>query len=299
MRTFAPYFLNRRTLEILKKEKDLRSFLDPLKADKKTIAFVPTMGSLHEGHLSLIELAKKEADYVVCSIFVNPTQFNDKMDFLKYPKEFDKDIALLEKVGCDFVFIPYTEDIYPEQETFYIDLGKLDQELEGKRRPGHFLGVCQIVNKLMNLVQPDFVIFGEKDLQQIKVVEKLFEKMEFTSRIISGPTVRDSRGLALSSRNERLSEEGLEQAPLLYNSLKYVKDRLYTEPLDAILKTARAQIMANKNFGLEYLFVYSLKDFKRANEIDPNKSYAVLGAARLEGIRLIDNLIVHPKSDKV
>lgn len=299
MRTFAPYFLSRITLEILKKEKDLRNFLDPLKADKKTIAFVPTMGSLHKGHLSLIELAKKEADYVVCSIFVNPTQFNDKMDFLKYPKEFDKDISLLEEAGCDFVFIPYIEDIYPEQETFYIDLGKLDQELEGKRRPGHFVGVCQIVNKLMNLVQPDAVLFGEKDLQQIKVVEKLFEKMEFTSRIISGPTVRDSRGLALSSRNERLSEEGLERAPLLYNSLKYVKDRLYTEPLDSILKTARAQVMANKNFGLEYLFVYSLKDFKRANEIDPNKSYAVLGAARLEGIRLIDNLIVHPKSGKV
>src|SRR5699024_3818417 len=153
LRTFAPYFLSRRTLEILKKEKDLRNFLDPLKADKKTIAFVPTMRSLHKGHLSLIELAKKLADYVVCNIYVNPTKFNDKMVLLKNPIEVDKDISLLEEAGCDFVFIPYIEDIYPEQETFYIDLGKLDQELEGKRRPGNFDGDCQNVNKLMNQMQ--------------------------------------------------------------------------------------------------------------------------------------------------
>ena len=195
----------------------------------KNIGFVPTMGSLHEGHLSLIEVSKKNNEFVICSIFVNPTQFNDKSDFEKYPKNIENDICLLEEVGCDLVFIPSADEIYGTDYTQpYYELGYIESILEGKYRPGHFQGVCAVIERLVEIVKPTSIYLGKKDFQQCMVINRLInlKKLEAQIKLHFCETKREEDGLALSSRNLRLSAFSRLQAAHLYKAMKMVKDLL-------------------------------------------------------------------------
>ena len=210
---------------------ELRVALDVLRKEGKTIGLVPTMGALHDGHASLVKRAVAENDVVVVSDFVNPTQFNDKNDLLKYPRTLDADCALLEACGADFVFAPSVEEIYPEPDTRQFSYAPLDTVMEGKYRPGHFNGVCQIVSKLFLIVEPTRAYFGEKDFQQLAIIREMVRKYPFDLEIVGCPIVREADGLALSSRNARLSAEQPVQAlrtaiilwdVLLCSAVKYV-----------------------------------------------------------------------------
>ena len=193
---------------------------EALKQRKGTCGFVPTMGALHEGHLSLVDRCRKECDTVVVSVFVNPTQFNDPNDLKNYPRTAEADIALLEKAGADFAFMPSVEEIYPEKDTRIFDFGQLDKVMEGPSRPGHFNGVAQVVSRLFDIVGCDTAYFGEKDFQQIAIIREMVRQLNYPIRIVACPIVRESDGLAMSSRNLLLTPEHRKAAPLIYQSLR-------------------------------------------------------------------------------
>lgn len=206
-------------MEVIRTVAGLRERVGALKASGKTIGLVPTMGALHEGHLSLVEKARGENDAVVVSVFVNPTQFNNPDDLRTYPRTEDADRALLEKAGVDFVFIPSVEEVYPEPDTRVFALGPVAEVMEGAMRPGHFNGVAQIVSKLFAIVEPDRAYFGEKDFQQIAVIRKMVELEGFGLEIVDCPICREADGLAMSSRNTRLTDEQRRVAPVIHRTL--------------------------------------------------------------------------------
>ena len=212
-------------MKLIQTIQELRTELDALRKQGKSIGLVPTMGALHEGHASLVKRAVAENDVVVVSDFVNPTQFNDPNDLIKYPRTLDADCALLEKEGAHIVFAPSVEEVYPEPDTRTFSYAPLDTVMEGKYRPGHFNGVCQIVSKLFMMVEPDKAYFGEKDFQQLAIIREMVKQMEFPLQIVGCPIVREKDGLALSSRNARLSEEQRQQAlnisKTLFKSLEW------------------------------------------------------------------------------
>lgn len=214
-------------MQVFNTKNELVSLIDKLKGEHKTIGFVPTMGALHEGHLSLVEEAKKECDVVVVSIFVNPTQFNDPEDLKRYPRTLENDLELLRTLDCDVAFAPSVEEIYPEPDTRTFSYAPLDTVMEGKYRPGHFNGVCQIVSKLFLIVEPTRAYFGEKDFQQLAIIREMVRKYPFDLQIVGCPIVREADGLALSSRNARLSQEQRQQAlqisKTLFASVDYAK----------------------------------------------------------------------------
>jgi pantoate--beta-alanine ligase len=278
---------------LFKQPEKLSSFILQLKNSTVKIGFVPTMGALHQGHLSLIESSKKHNQLTVCSIFVNPTQFNNAEDFKHYPVTIEKDIEKLLEAGCDVLFLPSTEEIYPAgYEPKKYDLGELENVLEGFYRPGHFQGVCQVVDRLLEIVQPDNLYLGAKDYQQCKVIAKLITVLgkedKITLRI--EPTHREKDGLAMSSRNLRLTNEQRQAAPLIFQTLKYIKDNKGKLPDDELLQKASGQLTAN-GFKLDYL---QIADAATLQAADTNtKEKIVLAAAFLSDIRLIDNLILN------
>lgn len=207
-------------MQVIRTVKELQDKLGEEKKNKKTIGLVPTMGALHKGHISLIKNSVKDNDLTVVSIFVNPTQFNNLTDLEKYPRTEDDDLKLLLHEGVDFVFLPSVEEVYPEPDTREFDLGSIAKVMEGEMRPGHFNGVAQIVSKLFDWVRPERAYFGEKDFQQIAVIKKLLKIINYPIQIIECPIVRENDGLALSSRNTRLSEEQRKVAPNIYKTLK-------------------------------------------------------------------------------
>ena len=190
-------------MEIVRKIADLQDIIAEAKNNGKRIGLVPTMGALHEGHLTLVRRCKEDNDICVVSVFVNPTQFNNPVDLDKYPRTPEKDSALLESVGCDIVFMPEAEEVYPEPDTRIFDLGEIDKVMEGKMRPGHFNGVCQVVSKLFDYVKPHVSYFGEKDFQQVAVIRKMTKDLGLDLDIVQVPIVREESGLAMSSRNMR------------------------------------------------------------------------------------------------
>lgn len=215
-------------MKLVKTIKELRSELDALRSEGKTIGLVPTMGALHAGHASLVERAVRENDVVVVSDFVNPTQFNDKNDLAKYPRTLEADCALLEKVGAAFVFAPSVDEIYPEPDTRSFSYPPLDTVMEGKYRPGHFNGVCQIVSKLFMIVEPTRAYFGEKDFQQLAIIRRMVEEIGFGGlQIVGCPIVREDDGLALSSRNARLSADDRKKSLQISQTL--FKSRIFAE----------------------------------------------------------------------
>lgn len=207
-------------MKIVSNIKELKRYLDENKKDNKRIGFVPTMGALHKGHLSLVDRCVKDNDVCVVSVFVNPTQFNDKQDLDTYPRTLEADCALLEPAGCDYVFAPSAEEMYPEPDTRTFDFGTVSQVMEGAKRPGHFNGVAQVVSKLFYIVEPDNAYFGEKDFQQIAVIRAMVKQLDIPVTINACPIIREADDLALSSRNTRLTSVQRQKAPLIARTLK-------------------------------------------------------------------------------
>ena len=231
-------------MKIVNNIKELKSYLAEEKRDNKQIGFVPTMGALHNGHLSLVKRCVEDNDVCVVSVFVNPTQFNDKHDLETYPRTLDKDCALLESAGCDYVFAPSVEEMYPEPDTRTFDFGTVSAVMEGARRPGHFNGVAQIVSKLFYAVEPDNAYFGEKDFQQIAVIRAMVKQLNIPVKINACPILREADGLALSSRNVRLTPEQRQKAPLIARTLKestnFVPEKSVQEVIDYVINTINA-----------------------------------------------------------
>ena len=231
-------------MKIVNSIKELKSYLAEEKRDNKQIGFVPTMGALHHGHLSLVKRCVEDNDVCVVSVFVNPTQFNDKHDLETYPRTLDKDCALLESAGCDYVFAPSVEEMYPEPDTRTFDFGTVSAVMEGARRPGHLNGVAQIVSKLFYAVEPDNAYFGEKDFQQIAVIRAMVKQLNIPVKINACPILREADGLALSSRNVRLTPEQRQKAPLIARTLKestnFVPEKSVQEVIDYVIDTINA-----------------------------------------------------------
>ena len=270
--------------------KELQSELDALRNIGKTIGLVPTMGALHAGHASLVKRAVAENDVVVVSDFVNPTQFNDRNDLIKYPRTLDADCELLEKVGASFCFAPSVEEIYPEPDTRRFSYAPLDTVMEGRFRPGHFNGVCQIVSKLFMIVEPDRAYFGEKDFQQLAIIREMVKQMEFKLQIVGCPIVREEDGMALSSRNARLSSEEREYALNISQTL--FKSRMFaaSHTVAETQKFVENAIAASKGLRLEYFEIVDGNSLQKiANWEDTEYAVGCITVFCGE-VRLIDNI---------
>ena len=277
-------------MKVLKSKKTLIDYVERQREMGKKIGFAPTMGALHEGHLSLYKAAKKENDEVISSIFVNPTQFNNPDDFQKYPKTLEKDLELLEKAGVDAVYVPNVEEMYPDGlNSKKYDFDGLENEMEGKYRPGHFDGVGTIVEELFRQVQPHNAYFGEKDYQQLAIIKKMVEKTKLPVKIHGVPTLREEDGLAMSSRNVRLTETQRKEATIIYETLEKVKEWFKVISLEEI-KQKVTDIFRNSNFELEYFVIADEEMLKEANAIDENKEYRAFIVAYADTVRLIDNM---------
>lgn len=267
---------------------ELREALLPLR--DKTIGFVPTMGALHQGHISLVELARKECDTVVVSVFVNPTQFNDKNDLKHYPRTPEADAALLEAAGVDFVLFPSVEEIYPEPDTRVFDFGQIDKVMEGATRPGHFNGVAQVVSRLFNIVEPTKAYFGEKDFQQIAVVRAMVAQLNLKVEIVDCPIIRDTDGLARSSRNTLLTAEHRAAAPHIYEVLSAAVAKV-GELTPAELK-AWVTAEVNKNPLLKVIYFEAVNALTMQSVDSWNECERIQGCIAVQAgdIRLIDNI---------
>ncbi len=270
--------------------KELQSELNALRSIGKTIGLVPTMGALHAGHASLVRRAVAENDVVVVSDFVNPTQFNDRNDLIKYPRTLDADCELLEKVGASFVFAPSVEEIYPEPDTRQFSYAPLDTVMEGKFRPGHFNGVCQIVSKLFMIVEPDRAYFGEKDFQQLAIIREMVKQMEFKLQIVGCPIVREEDGMALSSRNARLLPEEREYALNISQTLFKSRTFAASHTVAETQKFVEDAIAASKGLRLEYFEIVDGNNLQKIASWEDTE-YAVGCITVFCGeVRLIDNI---------
>jgi pantoate--beta-alanine ligase len=281
---------------LFKRSNDLRNYLDSQCKDEDRIGFVPTMGALHAGHISLIAAAKNNGDLCVSSIFVNPTQFNDPADFKKYPITIEKDIELLEAAGCDVLFLPPVEEIYPGGTRLnkYYDLGYLEKTLEGEYRPGHFQGVCAVVERLLKIVVPDNLYIGQKDYQQCMVIKKLIELMGMQDviKVNISPTLREPDGLAMSSRNMRLSPNERDKASFIYHSLRFIKENIQPGKLTDLKKQATEQLV-QKQFKVDYVEIADANSLQLVNSWDGKQKLVALAAVFLNEVRLIDNVILN------
>jgi pantoate--beta-alanine ligase len=280
-------------VKFLRTRKEVNQELSIFQKKQITIGFVPTMGALHEGHLELVRKAKQSSNFVVVSIFVNPTQFNNKEDFENYPNTISKDLELLDQEGVDLVFVPSIEEIYPSQPILSFDFGNIERVLEGAFRPGHFNGVGIVVSKLLNIVKPHQVYFGQKDLQQVMIVRRLVEDLSFNTEIVIIPTVREADGLAMSSRNLRLSFEQRAIAPLLYKALLTAKDELLKgNNWLAIREKINLMFKEQPGVQLEYFELVSVERFELLEEVSDQSGIAICTAAFIGNIRLIDNISI-------
>ncbi len=279
-------------MKIFTSKSGLGSYLSLKKSGgNTTVGFVPTMGALHTGHISLVKTALDRCDIVVCSVFVNPTQFNDPADLKKYPRPIKADIAKLEVVGCHILFAPEVEEMYNKNEKWDFDLGVIEHILEGKHRPGHYRGVTQIVKKLFDIINPHIAFFGQKDFQQFKVIENLIERYELPVKLVMCETVRDSSGLALSSRNVYLSEVERNQALILSTVLNKTKENFRQKTIIQLKEEAIEFLNQAENFRLEYFEICNSDTLLPAlTETEPG--IVALVAAYVGDTRLIDNLIL-------
>lgn len=278
-------------MDIFKEIEPLKTFLRTLRSDSKSIGFVPTMGALHNGHMALIAASKRENSKTICSIFVNPTQFNNSEDLAKYPRTLESDIEILSKAGCNILFCPAPEEMYSTVSQLKFDFGSLDKVMEGSFRPGHFSGVALVVSKLFNIVNPDRAYFGQKDFQQYKIIEKLVEELKFNVTLRSVPIEREPDGLAMSSRNSRLTSDQRKAAIVFYESLLQAKN-LLKEGCDmkSIIETISKRISQREEIKLEYL------ELADATNLMPLKNVShkamLLIAGYVGEVRLIDNLLL-------
>lgn len=277
---------------IFKNASQLSAYVQKMKNEDRIIGFVPTMGALHKGHLTLVETSKKTDTLTVASIFVNPTQFNNPDDLKHYPVTIERDIEMLLEAGCNVLFLPSVDEIYPPDYTKKLyALGELEHRLEGFYRPGHFQGVCQVVDRLLDIVSPHHLYLGQKDFQQCMVIRKMLEltgkEKQITLSIV--PTQREANGLAMSSRNMRLDPEQKELAAAIFRELSNVKKQLGSRPPDELKKTA-ADRLVEQGFTVDYVEIANQHDLSPAR--DRSGQLVVLAAASIGNVRLIDNLLL-------
>lgn len=274
--------------------KSIRAELAELRAQDKRIAFVPTMGALHEGHLSLIRLAKEKADEVVVSIYVNPEQFGPNEDFEDYPRQMEDDLKACKEEGVALVFTPNDEIMYGAEKRYLnIQIEELNEYMDGGSRPGFFEGIVLVVNKLFNIIKPDVAVFGQKDIQQFQILSRMAEEFNHDIELIAAPIARANDGLALSSRNAYLSEQERKIAPGLYRALQYVERQIRDGVLEPKLLLQHQQDeLEAKGFKNDYLNVFSMKTMEPVKKLKSGKSYILAGAVYLGKTRLIDNIIL-------
>ncbi len=281
-------------MNTFKKIEELRAELLKYRLENKKIGLVPTMGALHYGHISLVEKAKEKCDVVAVSIFVNPTQFNNPEDLEKYPRNIERDLDLLKKAGCDIVFTPEVTEMYAGSHDLKISFGTLENSLEGKFRPGHFSGVGQIVSKLFNIFQPHSAFFGQKDLQQFFIIKKLIDQLCFPIELHMIPTKREDNGLAMSSRNERLTQEEKLEAGLIYQTLKQSAEAILEgRSIHHVIEQANELFEKNERLTLEYFEVVETENFTGISTVSDPKTTALCIAAEIGKVRLIDNLLLN------
>jgi pantoate--beta-alanine ligase len=275
-------------MQVIQSIKELEKFRSSF-GKHEQLGLVPTMGALHAGHISLVEKANQNADQTMVSIFVNPLQFNDSKDFDKYPKQTEQDLKLLEKAGCDIVFVPDAKELYKEQPLVSFQFGYLEHLMEGYHRPGHFNGVAIVVSKLLNIIKPHKAFFGEKDLQQLRVIQCLVRDLSMDVEIVPVPTVRESDGLAMSSRNMRLTADQRQRAVVLHQSLMKAKALLGKMPHAGIEQLIKKDLSSEK---LEYFSIVQKMSLEKCSNPLQDKEVALCIAAFIDEIRLIDNIIV-------
>ncbi len=278
-------------MEVFYTKQELTGFINKTKSQNKSIGFVPTMGALHRGHLSLIESSHLKCEVTIASVFVNPTQFNDKNDLKNYPRNLEQDLEKLAQLNCHAVFIPSEEEMYPENDTRIFDFDGMDSLMEGEHRPGHFNGVAQIVSKLFELVQPDVAFFGQKDFQQVAIIRKMVEKGQFPIEIESCPIIREEDGLAMSSRNLLLSPEHRKAAPLINKTLKQAFEKAQDLPLETLKKWVIETINESNVLKVEYFDVVDELTLVRASKLDKGNSCVGCIAVWAGNVRLIDNIV--------
>ncbi len=285
----------------------LKNHLNSVLSGQKTIGFAPTMGALHQGHVSLVAAAKKLCDVVVCSIFVNPTQFNDLSDLDKYPRTLEADKALLVSAGCDILFAPEINEIYSAEELELkrqhkedkswmlgknVDFGLLDKVMEGAHRPGHFNGVAQVVSKLFRIVEPHKAFFGQKDFQQLSVIRSMVKQLEMPLEIVACPIVREADGLAMSSRNTRLSVEERKNVTKISGTLFSVKEEYKNKPVSELIQQVEDLFKNDPCMTLEYFDIVDSSSIQTIDSFGSAKSAVACIAVKLESVRLIDNIVL-------
>jgi len=276
-------------MKVFKNISELKDVLFKERSAGKSVGFVPTMGALHKGHVSLVEKAVGENNTVVVSIFVNPTQFNDKTDLKNYPRTPEKDIKLLEKAGAHYIFMPDEHEMYPEPDTRLFNFGLLEKVMEGAHRPGHFNGVAQVVSKLFYIVEPHRAYFGQKDFQQLAIIRQLVKQLNLAVEIISCPIVREPDGLAMSSRNLLLEPEVREAAPIIYKTLAEASGKMNSLTVNELTEWVEENINKNPYLSVEY---FSLADSSTLQPVEKwSDSSSIIGciAVKAGKIRLIDN----------
>ena len=286
-------------MKIIRSAKTLQKYIRSLKQNSKTVGFVPTMGALHEGHLSLIRKSRRENDIVVASIFINPTQFGQNEDFSSYPREEKKDKMSLKKEKTDILFLPVIDEMYPEGFSTFVEVKELDQYLCGQYRAGHFQGVTTVVCKLLNLVSPDALYLGQKDIQQAVIIQKMIKDLNLPVHLRICPTQREKSGLALSSRNKYLDPLERKEAAVLYKSLRNAKKMIEAGELDVkkIQRQSAQLIKKNSTSVVQYFECVSFDNLKPFKKVPPGKSIIAL-AAYFGKTRLIDNIIVNVKKSE-
>jgi pantoate--beta-alanine ligase len=279
-------------LNIFTTKQSLQQFLQKIRHDGKTIGFVPTLGALHQGHMSLIEQAQQNNDVIVCSIFVNPSQFNDPKDLEKYPRTIEADIKMLEKVNCDILFNPPVSEIYDDNEKWHLNIGEAEHLLEGKFRPGHYQGVTQVVYKLFNIVKPDAAFFGQKDYQQFMIISHMVKQLNMPEKLVMCPILRETDGLAMSSRNIHLTAADRQHALVLSKTLNWVQDNFSRDKLTELKQEADQLISSEPGVEPDYFEIADADTLHPATE--HSKSIIALVAAKVGKTRLIDNVfLVH------
>jgi len=280
-------------MEIFKEIEPLKAFLRQQKIATRSLGFVPTMGALHQGHLSLIKASRVENALTICSIYVNPAQFNNLSDLAKYPRTLDQDIERLRKTGCDVLFCPDNSEMYSSESQIKFDFGILDKVMEGRYRPGHFSGVALVVSKLFHIVSPDKAYFGQKDFQQFKIIEKLVEELKFEITLRCMPIEREPDGLAMSSRNVRLSAEQRKKAIIFYDSLKETRELLEKgNSMQNVRQVIKNKFENSNEVRLEYLELADVSNLSPQENVSDKINAILLIAGYVGEVRLIDNLLL-------
>lgn len=277
-------------MQVFEKINHIRDFIQTHREKGETIGFVPTMGALHEAHLSLVDYAKQETDIVAVSVFVNPAQFNNPDDLQKYPRDMEGDIQKLKQREVDVVFAPSEQEMYPEKITKQYDFGHLDKVMEGKHRPGHFNGVAIIVHKLFTIINPDKAYFGNKDYQQLVIIQQLTRQENIPVEVVGCPIIRESDGLAMSSRNQRLSRQEREIAPVLYQTLKKAVELKNHKTIDDVKRFVSEAIKNTNAINLEYFEIADSNTLTSISEWSESDYPRGFIAAWLGDVRLIDNI---------